>query len=60
MVSEEVCVLSAAGTAAIVKLQSSEMDSSMISNKDVDFKRDNLKSDVKHFCMDHFLLLVNH
>ena len=46
MISEEVCVLSAAGTAAIVKLQPSEMDSSMISNKDIDFKRDNLKSDV--------------
>jgi len=47
-ICEEVCVLSAAGTAAIVKLQSSEMDSSMISNKDVDFKRDNLKSDGHH------------
>lgn len=53
MISEEVCVLSAAGTAAIVKLQPSEMDSSMISNKDIDFKRDNLKSDVNFAWITH-------
>lgn len=51
-------MLSASGTAAIVKLQQSEMDSSMISNKDVDFKRDNLKSDV-NFCMNHFYFKIH-
>ena len=47
LLSEEVCVLSAAGTAAIVKLQPSDIDS-LIACKDLDPKRENVKLDVQY------------